>query len=341
MATTGQDSRLDPLVIMAVRQNGVGILRAALPGLKPHLDEPCVGRDTLLTLAARHGSTECVRLLLSEGSSVDAPCAPPSATALYVATQEGLPQVVRVLLDAKADVTDTVGDGLTPLSVAVHQGGKSHAECARLLLSASQQAAIGAKKLDDCDEHGVNLLLKASYMGHDEIVKHLLKAGASVHHTDASGASALIVACRNGHAKCVQLLLKAGSGVDVAIADGGGTALHFAAKAGSADCVKQLLSAKANPTYASQSTGTTPLHIACQVGSLDCARLLLEGRANVQTADKDGVPPLFLAESQGHKAVAKLLLKQGADRASHKFVGDSEPSDDLIGAIASKLGFGS
>ena len=305
-----------PLVVIAITRNaGAGALRSALAvGLKDRIDEPCVGRDTLLTLAARHGNTECLRLLLEEGASIDAPSAPPSATALYVAAQEGHTKAVRLLLAKRADVTDVVGDGLTPLAVAVHQGGsKPHAECCKLLLEAPQQVAIGAKKLDDCDQNGVNLLLKASFMGHDCVVGHLLRAGASPTHHDATGATALLLACRQGHAKCAQQLIRAGAPLDAAIEDGG-TPLHFACRAGAAECVRVLLAAQCDPDAASCATGVRALHVASQCGELECVRLLIDARASVHVEDVDGVPPLYLADAQGHRSIAKLLARAGAAR---------------------------
>lgn len=316
MPTAG-NSGLDSLVLTSIaKRGGAGPLRAALAeGLKSRIDEPCADRDTLLTLAARHGNTECVRLLLQEGASVDAPSAKPSATPLYLACQEGNPQVARLLLEAKADVTDVIGDGLTPLSIAVHQGGADHAECARLLLTSPQHAQVGAKKLDDCDQNGVNLLLKASFMGHEGIVGHLLKAGCSAKHVDSTGASALIVACRKGHHKVVRQLVKAGAPLDSSVSDGGGSALHFACGAGkgagASECVKLVLGAKANPS-STTANGVTPLHVACQNGQLECAKLLIAARAQINAIDKDGVPPLFLAETQNHKDIVTLLKSNGA-----------------------------
>ena len=34
----------------------------------------------------------------------------------------------------------------------------------------------------------------------------------------------------------------------------------------------------------------------------------------MHATDKDGAPPLFLAEAQGHKAVVKMLTRAGAVR---------------------------
>jgi len=317
---------------MSISKNaGAGPLRSALAsGLKDRIDEPCIGRDTLLTLACRNGNTECIRLLLQQGAAVDAPCAPPKATPLYLAVQEGHAKAAKLLLDADADVTDCLGDGLTPLSVAVHQGTTAHADCAKLLLAAPQQVAIGAKKLNDCDEHGVNLLLKASYMGHDEIVRQLVNAGASARHTDTSGASALLLACRHGHGKCAQLLVKAGAPLDAAI-DDGGTALHFACRGGFTECVRLLLMSKANPDHAPGQSGTSALHVACQAGQLECVKVLLEAKASPNAVDKDGVPPLFLAEAMGHQAVATLLGRAGATRpsATARFGGSVGESKEL------------
>ena len=59
-------------------------------------------QNTLLTIAARHGQADAVRLLLESGASVGATTGRGS-TALAIACQEGQLDCVRLLLGANAD----------------------------------------------------------------------------------------------------------------------------------------------------------------------------------------------------------------------------------------------
>jgi ankyrin repeat protein len=47
-----------------------------------------------------------------------------------------------------------------------------------------------AATVDECPaEGGITALLKASFLGYDETVRQLLKAGANASHADADGAA--------------------------------------------------------------------------------------------------------------------------------------------------------
>lgn len=62
-------------------------------------------------------------------------------------------------------------------------------------------------------------MIAAAYMGHAEIVEHLLEAGANINHADADGRTALSVAAlcapsNHGYATVVSTLLDRGAEVD-------------------------------------------------------------------------------------------------------------------------------
>ena len=322
------------LALMSITKGmGAGPLRKALSDnalrarLNDTFEQETERGDTLLTLAARHGSTEAVRLLLQEGANVNASNAKDGASALTVAIQSGHSSMVRMLLELKADAAQSASDGRTPLLLAAPQG---QAEVVRLLLAASSNRA---KMADHSSETGVTALHKAAFMGHDETVRHLLKAGARVNLADAEGATPLLLACRNGHGSTARLLLKAqtasstegvatGDGKPVAcVAEavgqrttkGGATPLHFAAKLGSTECCQMLISSKANVNDKA-ANDVTPLHLAAQNGRLKATKMLLDANADVDAVDRDGAPPLFYADVQNHKEVCKLLLSFGASR---------------------------
>ncbi len=303
------------LALMAITKGmGAGPLRKALGDetLRAKLNDPVAETergDTLLTLAARHGSTEAIRLLLQEGAAINQVNAADGASALAVAIQSGHSNMVRVLLELKADASQPAADGRTPLLLAVPQGS---AEVVRLLLGACSDKAKAADHATP--QSGVTALHKAAFLGHDETVRHLLKAGARPEVTDAEGVTPLLLACRNGHASVARALLKAGSAaVGVCTNQGGATPLHFAAKLGSTECCQMLIASKAN-VNAPATNDVTPLHLAAQAGRLKAAKLLLEANANVDAVDKDGAPPLFYADVQGHMETCKLLGNYGASR---------------------------
>jgi ankyrin repeat protein len=64
---------------------------------------------------------------------------------------------------------------------------------------------------------------------------------------------------------------------------------------------------------ASTIEGRTALHIAVQNGDTDMVSLLHAGGADVDAKDGSKINPLHLAAAKEHAAIARMLLKAGAD----------------------------
>nr|XP_033809212.1 uncharacterized protein LOC117364282 isoform X3 [Geotrypetes seraphini] len=61
------------------------------------------------------------------------------------------------------------------------------------------------------------------------------------------------------------------------------------------------------------SSGNTALHYACQIGCSETVELLLENGALVNTKNKCGHTPFFLAVQSYHRNICKLLIEWGCD----------------------------
>ncbi|XP_062276407.1 cortactin-binding protein 2 [Scomber scombrus] len=88
---------------------------------------------TPLHFAAAHGHCSCVQALLAAGAAVDAAAAAAAGgqTSLFLASEAGSLDCVQVLLSAGADRSRTTTDGCTALHAAVRSG---HVDTLRLLL---------------------------------------------------------------------------------------------------------------------------------------------------------------------------------------------------------------
>ncbi|XP_064395533.1 ankyrin repeat and protein kinase domain-containing protein 1-like isoform X4 [Halichondria panicea] len=145
----------------------------------------------------------------------------------------------------------------------------------------------------------------ASDNGHDEIVRVLLAAKATVNTQIKSGATPLWAASFEGHQKSMELLIDAGANVDVPNEDGS-TALIVAAQNGHVRAVELLIAAKAKVNIQAKN-GWTALHMASKNGHCGVVRMLLEAKADVKIKTNAGSTAYDLASRNGHTQVCELL----------------------------------
>ena len=134
-------------------------------------------RESLLELCAAAGNTEMVELLLEKGASV-LYADKKGHHALYMASAEGHPQVVKQLIQA---VLATHGVGILQ------------------------------DLLNQADERGITSLHIASVNGHGDVVQQLLRSWADIDQQDPQGRTALHFACYKSHDAIITTLLDYGA----------------------------------------------------------------------------------------------------------------------------------
>uniref|UniRef100_A0A2C9JSI5 Uncharacterized protein n=1 Tax=Biomphalaria glabrata TaxID=6526 RepID=A0A2C9JSI5_BIOGL len=113
-------------------------------------------------------------------------------------------------------------------------------------------------------------------LGHLEMVKFLLEAGADQEHKTDEMHTALMEASMDGHVEVARLLLDSGAQVNM-------------------------------PADSFES----PLTLAACGGHLELASLLIERGANIEEVNDEGYTPLMEAAREGHEDMVALLLSQG------------------------------
>jgi len=161
-------------------------------------------------------------------------------TALHLASSLGEPEIVRYLLEMKAEVNARDSTGGTALMSACMPGYTAPAnyeEIVSQLLRAG--AEVDFQETGKGQFKGTTALMKASLFGQAIIVKLLTEAKASVNIRDAKGWTAVFYAVDADSPETVAALIKAGA--DTKLKDKRGkTALEFAQKKGNAKLIELL-----------------------------------------------------------------------------------------------------
>ncbi|CAN0189776.1 unnamed protein product [Ectocarpus fasciculatus] len=190
----------------------------------------------------------------------------------------------------------------------------------------------------------VYLLGLSCYLGRPEMVRLLLKHGASVDKRMRGGETPLQTAIGEGERGIVAQLLAAGADVNLQTGGSGRTALHkaacqgdvqiikkvieggarldaldteeympihLAADEGNLPALKELVRAGSNPEWLSGAL-QPPLANACMSGRTKVAKYLLETcNVDAGTADNVGYTPLAIAAQGGRVAIVRMLLRRG------------------------------
>jgi len=127
---------------------------------------------TPLMTAAHSGNVNVVKALLAHGANVNAKTTESQATALMWAVQDQNEEIVKVLIDAHADVHAAAEKGFTPLLFAARNGD---IEMAKILMGAGV-------KVNETGSDGTHALPLAIKYAHPELALFLLDQGA-----DANG----------------------------------------------------------------------------------------------------------------------------------------------------------
>ena len=235
-------------------------------------------------------------------------------TAVFAAARFGQADSLRVLFEARADVSIPNQHGRTPLWIAARNG---HLDCARLLLD--HRAYVNAADKDNASPAWV-----AAQRGHENILRLLQENGADLDAADSDGCTPALVAAYGGHEGCLKCLIEAAADVKQA-SNVMATPLTVAAQQGCPACLGLLIEARADVSTQGEEDGWTPVSSAAHGDHLDCIQLLHAAKADIYTGDKQGVTPEQAAAARGHTECAELLRQLAAeDEAADASVG-SQP----------------
>jgi ankyrin repeat protein len=284
--------------------------------------------ETVLMTCARSGNSAGVKALLAHRADVNAKENEHQQTALMWAVAQQHPDVVKVLIDAGADLR---ARSLTYTQVVVGE----------------QTQRAGREELNyTVLRGGATPLLFAARVGDVESAALLLKAGADANDAQPDGVSALVLAAHSGNGDVGALLLE--HGADPNVFASGYSALHAAILRSDLTLVKALLARGADPnarivkgTPLRRDTtdfnlpatliGSTPYLLAARFLEAEIMIALAVGGADPSLTMPDGSTALMLATGMGSRTSAS---RRGIDKIDF---GKIEPESQVREGVAAAL----
>lgn len=185
-----------------------------------------------------------------------------------------------------------------------------------------KQALAGGADINRQSENGYTSLMWASTYSqtpeYAEVAKFLIAAGADVNICAIDGTTAILDAAESSE-EITRLLLEKGADINACRNDGRGifTSCIFGILMGNTDIglADFILSKGIDVNEAATSgdvEGWAGIHYAVSNGNEELVRFLVEKGADFNAETKEGLTPLFLAESNDYSGIAEILKKAGA-----------------------------
>jgi len=254
---------------------------------------------TILINGILSQSAPVVKYLLQKGVNIDE-LDDRDFSAIGVAASLSLNDIVKVLVDAGADINQKQGEfKQTLIMLALHD---DNTELVKYLINKGVDVKAQAKDGETA------LYLAASY-GNIEAADALLRAGADIDKENSNGFSPLFRAIQKEKTDMALYLIS--KGADVNSRDTRDfTPAYVAAEAGDLVSLKKLAEAGADLNIQGGGRGWSPIMKAAFDGNIDIVKFLKNQQVDLELTDSEGNTALDLAEQRYNTDVSNLLREK-------------------------------
>ncbi len=284
--------------------------------------------NTPLHEAILSGNEEIARYLIGKGADIGKQNAMGNSP-LHIAAQNNRKEIAELLISKGADLESKTTSGNTPLNLLTLM--TDNYEMAVLLIEKGANVNTMAN-------NGSSPLLNAAHAGSLRIVDLLLDNNATYDNSNGRAMTLLNMSATIGATRLFKYIAdKEGDSLFANEADNK-RVMRNALNGGSLEIV-QLLLKKNIPLDVSRSIfGTTPLHnIAGNEKAVQMVEFLVKNGADINARTNDGRSAYNIAEANGNKETASLLLKLGASPEPQRFpiltgpyLGQAPPGDTPV-----------
>ncbi|CBZ27339.1 ankyrin/TPR repeat protein [Leishmania mexicana MHOM/GT/2001/U1103] len=254
--------------------------------------------EKFLRAARSRDTADCSRMLKEKPELVNSVEAGGYA-ALHFAAFNGDAEMIRLLLEYKADLSIENLDGNTPLVMGVK--GRQ-LECIRILANAGAD-------VNKESPSGSAAAHYAASMGYLDCLRLLVELGAKTIYGENEAGTLLHWACHSGDVNCIGAVIYEFKVPINAVDKHGGTALFTAIFMKKMEAAEFLIEHGATVNIAIANDGSTPLHIAVEHADSECVRLLCSCGADASAKNEEGKTPLELAKAANKTNAVKELEK--------------------------------
>ncbi|XP_018082254.1 MIB E3 ubiquitin protein ligase 2 S homeolog isoform X2 [Xenopus laevis] len=272
----------------------------------------CESPTSLVIEAAQGDTAKVMEMLQKYPDKVD--IKNQGRTALQVASHLGYMEVVKVLLQANANIDLRDDEGDTALHYAAYG---NQAGVVRVLLSkgANTELLNNAK---------CTALYIAVNKGFTEVVQVLCNPNCAINLQDSFGDTPLHYAITADFRSIIEILSEVPN-IDFTVQNNQGfNLLHHSALKGNVLAVRKILERARQLVDSKKEDGFTALHLATLNNHQEVVEILIkEGRCDVNLRNNRNQTPLHLAVAQGHISLVHLLVTEGANVNAEDEDGDT------------------